>query len=464
MSATPELTSFSLADAADLVRRRAVSPVELTQACLQRIERLNPSHKAFITVTAELALQQARAAEQEIAHGHYRGPLHGIPVALKDLIDTAGILTTAGSAVFQQRVPPEDAEVVRRLKIEGAVLLGKTNLHEFAYGGSGMVGFFGMARNPRSPDHIPGGSSSGSASAVGSGLCFAALGTDTAGSIRLPASLCGVVGLKPSYGLVSARGVIPLSWSHDHIGPMTRTAQDAALVLQAIAGYDAADVGSREFPNGDYTGALASSTHALRLGIARQYFFDDLEAEVAAAMNNALQVLETLVASLSDASVPIDTGLTVRTAEIYAYHQALLAQHSDLYQPETLRRIRSHEGIPASDYIHKRRELDALRRAAPDLFAQHDLLITPTSPVPAPSIAELQAKPDDLRQRELLLLRNTRPFNILGLPAISVPCGFTRAGLPVGLQIAGPPGGEARVLQLAHAYEQATGYCRTAEL
>ncbi|MGI9101738.1 MAG: amidase [Terriglobales bacterium] len=456
MSPTSELTSLSLSAAADMVRRRSISPVELAQACLREIELHNPALKAFITVTDELALQQARAAEQEITHGHYRGPLHGIPVALKDLIDTAGVRTTAASAVFQQRVPPEDAEVVRRLKVEGAVLLGKTNLHEFAYGGSGMVGFFGMARNPRSREHIPGGSSSGSASAVATGLCFAALGTDTAGSIRLPAALCGVVGLKPSYGLVSARGVIPLAWSHDHVGPMTRTVEDAALLLHAIAGYDPADIGSRSFPQEDYAAAIGAGTREMHLGIARQYFFEDLEPEVAAAVNNALQVLETLVAGLSDASVPIDTDTTVRTAEIYAYHSSLLPQYADLYQPETLRRIRSHEGITATQYIHKRRELASLRRAAADLFAEHDLLVAPTSPQPAPSIAELQAKPDDLRGREIMLLRNTRPFNVLGLPAISVPCGFTRSGLPVGLQIVGPPGGEARVLRLAHAYEQAT--------
>jgi aspartyl-tRNA(Asn)/glutamyl-tRNA(Gln) amidotransferase subunit A len=456
MPSAKELTTLTLTDTAALVSGKAVSPVELTQACLERIERLQPTLNAFITVTADTALQQARSAEREIVHGRYRGPLHGIPVALKDLIDTAGVRTTAGSALFQDRVPTEDAPVVRRLKAEGAVLLGKTNLHEFAYGGSGVVSYYGAARNPWAREHITGGSSSGSAAAVAAGLCFAALGSDTAGSIRLPAACCGIVGMKPTYGLVSARGVIPLAWSYDHVGPMTRSVRDAALALQAVAGYDAGDATSREFPESDYSEKLDQDTNALRIGIVRQFFFDDLEPEVAAAINNALQVLETLTGGLSDASMPIDTDRTVQAAESYAYHSQFLADHSSLYQPETLRRIQRGEAISARDYILKRLELDQLRKAAADLFSEFDLLVTPTSPATAPALAELQANPEDLRRRELILLRNTRPFNVLGLPAISVPCGFTAEGLPVGLQIAGAPGDDARVLQLAHAYERAT--------
>jgi aspartyl-tRNA(Asn)/glutamyl-tRNA(Gln) amidotransferase subunit A len=456
MSPVSGLSYLSLSDVASLICEKKVSPIELTQACLARIEKLNPSLNAFITVTADLALEQARAAEQEIANGRYRGPLHGIPVALKDLVDTAGVRTTAASALFQERIPTKDATVVRRLKLEGAVLLGKTNLHEFAYGGSGIVSYYGAVRNPWAPEHITGGSSSGSAAAVAAGMCFAAIGTDTAGSIRLPAACCGIVGLKPTYGLASASGVIPLSWSHDHVGPMTRTVRDAAMVLQAICGFDAGDITSREIPEEDYEAALEQETTSLRLGIVRQFFFDDLDAEVAAAINNALQVLESLTADLSDASMPIDTDRSVQSAEIYAYHAQYLNEHQDLYQPETLRRIKRGESISAKEYILKRNELEHLRRAADDLFCDYDLLVTPTSPVVAPALAELQANPDDLRRRELLLLRNTRPFNVLGLPAISVPCGFTRAGLPVGLQIVGAPGQDARVLRLAHAYEQVT--------
>jgi Asp-tRNA(Asn)/Glu-tRNA(Gln) amidotransferase A subunit family amidase len=366
------------------------------------------------------------------------------------------VRTTAASALFQDRIPAEDATVVRRLKVNGAVLLGKLNLHEFAYGGSGVISYYGVVRNPWSREHITGGSSSGAAAAVAAGLCFAALGTDTAGSIRLPAALCGLVGLKPTYGLVSARGVIPLSWSYDHVGPMARTVRDTALVLDAIAGFDAGDITSRPFPESNYAATLEDDTRSLRLGIVRQFFFDDLEPEVAAAVNNALQVLETLTAGLSDASMPIDTDRSVQSAEDYAYHAQFLAEHAGLYQPETLRRLKRGESITARGYILKRNELEHLRRAAADLFSDYDLLVTPTSPAVAPTLAELQANPEDLRRRELVLLRNTRPFNVLGLPAISVPCGFTRAGLPIGLQIAGALGDDGRVLQLAHAYEQAT--------
>ncbi len=456
MSPALELSRLTLSEAARLIGGRSISPVELTQACLERIQKFNPVLNAFITVTAGQAMAQARAAEREIAGGHYRGPLHGIPIALKDLIDTAGVRTTAASALFEKRVPAEDAEVARRLKSAGAMILGKTNLHEFAYGGSGVVSYYGAARNPWAREHITGGSSSGSAAAVAAGMCYAALGTDTAGSIRLPAACCGIVGLKPTCGLVSARGVIPLSWSYDHVGPMTRSVRDAALVMNTIAGYDAADISSRDWPKGDYTAALETETSALRLGIVRQFFFDDLEPEVAAAVNNALQVLETLTAGLSDASMPIDTDRTVQSAEIYACHASFLETGAELYQPETLRRIKRAESITASEYILKRNELEALRRTAADLFCDYDLLITPAAPVVAPALAELQASPDELRRRELVLLRNTRPLNVLGLPAISVPCGFTRAGLPVGLQIVGAPGDDARVLQLAHAYERAT--------
>jgi aspartyl-tRNA(Asn)/glutamyl-tRNA(Gln) amidotransferase subunit A len=468
MPAASELCTLTLAEAATLVHQQKLSPLELTQACLERIGKLDSGLNAFITVTRDPALEQARAAEREIANGRYRGPLHGIPIALKDLIDTAGVRTTAASALFQNRVPTEDATVVRWLRDKGAVIVGKLNLHEFAYGGSGVVSYYGAVRNPWSREHISGGSSSGAAAAVAAGMCFAALGTDTAGSIRLPAALCGVVGLKPTYGLVSARGVIPLSWSYDHVGPLARTARDAALLLQAIAGYDAGDVASRQFPECDYTAALGQPTRSLRLGIVRQFFFDDLEAEVAAAINNALQVLETLTAGLSDASMPIDTDRSVQSAEAHAYHAQFLSDHSDLYQPETLRRIKRGETITAKEYILKRNELEHLRRAAADLFSDYDLLVTPTSPAVAPPLAELQANPADLRRRELILLRNTRPFNVLGLPAISVPCGFTHSGLPIGLQIAGAPGDDARVLQLANAYEQATEWhktnCRMVEL
>ncbi len=437
------------------LRRKEVSPVELTRACLDRIEKLNPLLNAFITVTSESALAEARAAEIEISRGEWRGPLHGIPIALKDLIDTAGTRTTAASALFERRIPAEDAEIVRRLRQAGAVILGKNNLHEFAYGGSSLVSFFGDVHNPCNQAHIAGGSSGGSAAAVTAGLCYAAIGTDTAGSIREPAALCGCVGIKPTYGRVSTRGVIPLSWSLDHVGPLAASVGDIAVVLQAIAGYDRMDPCSVDVPASDYVSGLSESTKRLRVGVSRDYFFDDLDAEVGAAIENALDVIRSLVSTVQDVHIEVPTDRTVQSAESFAYHAENAGRTPESYQPETLRRIRSGEKISAADYIHRRREMDQERRRAHDFFSEVDLLVTPTMSIPAPAIADLKKDPAALRPAELTLLRNTRPFNVWGLPAISLPCGSTKSGLPIGLQIAGPHWREDLVLQLAYAYEQA---------
>jgi len=443
-------------DLAPRLRRKEVSPVALTRACLDRIEKLNPALNAFITVSTVSALAEAQAAEIEISRGEWRGPLHGIPVGIKDLIDTAGVPTTAASGLHRSRVPGEDAEVIRRLRQAGAVILGKNNLHEFAYGGSSLISFYGEVHNPRNGEHIAGGSSGGSAAAVAAGLCYAAIGTDTAGSIREPAALCGCVGLKPTYGRVSARGVIPLSWSLDHVGPLATTVSDAALVLQAIAGYDALDVGSADVPVADYVSALREDTKTLRVGIPRAHFFDDLDDEVCPSVEQALSVIGTLVKEVREVRSDLPADRTVQLAEAFAFHAENVARTPELYHPETLRRIRNGENISAAEYIQRRRELELARRQACDIFAEVDLLVTPTTPIPAPVIADLQKDPDALRPAELLLLRNTRPFNVWGLPALSLPCGFTKRGLPIGLQIAGPHWREDWVLRLAHAYEQAT--------
>jgi aspartyl-tRNA(Asn)/glutamyl-tRNA(Gln) amidotransferase subunit A len=452
MTSDPGLLTITALGAA--FRAQRLSPVEVTTHCLERIARLDPELHAFITVTAEPALAQARTAEDELARGRDRGPLHGVPIALKDLIDTAGVRTTCASQLFEDRVPTDDAEVTRRLHAAGAVLLGKLNLHEHAYGGSGVVGHYPAARNPRNPAYITGGSSSGSAAAVGAGLCYAALGSDTAGSIRVPAALCGIVGFKPTYGLVPLRGVFPLAWTYDHVGPMTRTVRDAALVLQAIAGYDADDFTSAELAVPDYTAALGVD-EPLRIGVARPFFFADLDPEVAAAIERALGIIAGLGPSLHDVELPIDDDRTVARTESYAIHRAWVDSAPERYQAETLRRIRTGESIAATDYVTKLHELQMMRRRAAAQFAGVDLIVTPTVPVPALSFAEIEAAPDTLRSRELVLLRNTRPFNILGTPAISVPCGTTRAGLPIGLQLIGPPGADARVLRFAAAFERA---------
>ena len=438
------------------LRQGVISPVELTRDCLERIQKLNPALNAFITVTAESALLQARQAEVEIQRDHWRGPLHGIPLGLKDLIDTAGVRTTAASAMFKDRVPAEDAEVVRRLKQAGAVLLGKQNLHEFAYGGSSVISFFGEVRNAWNPAYIAGGSSAGSASAVAAGLCYGALGTDTAGSIREPAALCGVVGLKPTYGRVSTRGVIPLSWSLDHLGPITRTVTDSAVMLQAIAGHDPQDTNCVDVAVDDYVATLSGGIKATRVGVPRKFFYEDLDPEVGAAVAQALGVFESLGAEIFEIDLAVPTDRTLQAAESYAYHAHLVARSPQLYQPETLRRIRTGENISAVAIEESRRELKGMRSEIGQVLEKIDVLVTPTTPIVAPALAELKQNPDLLRPRELALLRNTRPFNVWGLPAISVPCGFTRAGLPIGLQIAGPYWSESRLLQVARAYEQAT--------
>jgi len=454
----PMTIPTTISELAPRLRAREISPVDLTRTCLDRIEKLNPALTAFITVTAESALAEARTAEAEIQRGEWRGPLHGIPIALKDLIDTAGVRTTSASALHKDRVPIHDAEVVRRLRTAGAVIVGKNNLHEFAYGGSSLVSYFGDVHNPWNHAHISGGSSGGSAAAVTAGLAYAALGTDTAGSIREPAALCGCVGIKPTYGRVPSRGVIPLSLSLDHVGPLTSTVADAAIVLQAIAGYDSADLTTPNIPVADYVGALREDARPLRVGVLREYFFDDLDPEVAAAMELALKSIETLVAEMKEVKLNVPTDRTLQAAESYAYHAENAGKTPELYQAETLRRIRSGESITAAQYIKSRRELDEARRSIAQAFTGVDVLVSPTMPMPAPAIADLRATPEALRPAELKLLRNTRPFNVWGLPAISVPCGFTQSGLPIGLQIAGPHWREDLVLRVAHAYEQATAW------
>lgn len=433
----------SIAEVSDLIQRGDVSPVELTRECLNRIEELNPTLNAFITVTADSALAEAQLAETEIRSGNWRGPLHGIPIGLKDLIDTAGVRTTAASAVFKDRVPTEDAEIVSKLKAAGAVILGKQNLHEFAYGGSSLVSQFGLVRNPVNPEFITGGSSGGSAAAVASGMCYAAIGTDTAGSIREPAALCGVVGLKPTYGLVSTRGIIPLSQSLDHAGPITRTVEDAAIVLEAIAERPA-----------DHRVNFKTNLKRLRVGIPRTFFFDDLNAEVASSVEHAIADMAKLGAEIHDIDLAVSTDRTLQAYESYRFHREMVAKSPELYQSETLRRIRSGEKITNEQYEIARLHLESERAQIADLFHKMDVFVTPTTPIPAPRISDLMGDPAQLRPAELLLLRNTRPINVWGLPAISVPCGVTSSGLPIGLQIVGSHGREANVLRLAYEYEQ----------
>lgn len=433
----------TITEVSELIRRVELSPVALVRECLDVIEQLNSSLNAFISVTAESALAEAKQAEAEIRSGHWRGPLHGIPIGLKDLIDTAGVRTTAASAAFRDRVPTEDADVVRKLRAAGAVLIGKQNLHEFAYGGSSLISHFGPVRNPVNFEFIAGGSSGGSAAAVASGMCFAAIGTDTAGSIREPAALCGVVGLKPTYGLISTQGIIPLSISLDHAGPITRSVEDSAILLDAIAP-DA----------GGYRKSLAGEARNFRVGIPRKYFYEDLDPEISAAVEQAISQFERMGWSIQDVELPINEDRTVFLAESYAYHRDRLASSPEQYDPETLRRVRAGSEITDAQYQAAILELQKIRQEIVKHLAEVDILLTPTTPVPAPLISGLTKDISQLRPAEILLLRNTRPINVWGLPAISVPCGLTSAGLPIGLQIIAGRGQDAKLLNAARACER----------
>ncbi|MFY9906689.1 MAG: amidase [Terriglobales bacterium] len=445
----------SIRELSQKIRDRSISPVELTHDCLARIEKLNPLLNAFITVTAESALEQARLAEREIFRGKYLGPLHGIPIGLKDIIDVAGVRTTAASALFKDHIPTEDAQVVRRLRCGGAIILGKQNLHEFAYGGSSMISFFGEVHNPWDLTRIAGGSSGGGAVSVAAGLGFAAVGTDTAGSIRLPAAYCGVVGLKPTYGRVSTRGVVPLSSSYDHVGPITTSVYDAALMAQVLSDYDSPNP-CADHPVPSLISAFDEFPTNLRVGIPRAFFFDELHPEIAEAIEKAIQIFAGLHAEIRDIKLEVPTDRTLASAEAYAYHKSFVEKTPELYQPETLRRIQSGAKISTQDALRASRDLQTSRHDIQAIFNDVDVLLTPTVPIPPPKIADLKANPDQLRPQELTMLRNTRPFNVWGIPTISVPCGFTKDGLPIGLQMAAAPWRGIVLLQAAQAYEQAT--------
>ena len=441
---------LTLLEAADQIRARKLSPVELTRECLANIDRLNPTLNAFITVTRELAVAQARKAEEEISKSNYRGPLHGIPIGLKDNIDTAGIRTTAGSNQYRERIPTEDAEIVRQLKLAGAVIVGKTNMHEFAFGGSGVISAFGPARNPWDHACITGGSSSGAAAAVAAGMCVAALGTDTAGSVRCPTALCGLVGHRPSQGLLSNAGTIPLAESFDTPGPITRTVADARVILLALAPV--------RYPALSQTDRVDLTK--LRVGVARN-LAKDLEAEVADCFESAVRSLVKLVAYVEDVSVEVQPAWDVRNFEIYRYHRTMIERTPELYDPRTLDRLRASAGVKEIDYVNQRESLKE-GSLADSLFERVDLVLSPTVPVAAPSVAKLEAMVSPaLRAYELhSLLANTIPFSFLWWPSVSVPCGFTKAGLPVGLQISARPGSDLQVLRIADAYEQATNWHR----
>jgi aspartyl-tRNA(Asn)/glutamyl-tRNA(Gln) amidotransferase subunit A len=447
------LSVLSLAEVSARIRSRTVTPTDLVQACLTRIETYNPKLNAFITVTREQALAQARELDAEQRSGKFRSPLHGIPLAIKDNIDTAGIRTTAASEVFDDRIPQEDAEVARRLKAAGAICIGKANLHEFAMGVTSAVSYFGPVRNPWALDRNPGGSSGGSGAAVAADLCYGALGTDTGGSIRIPAAYCGIVGLKPTYGLVPIRGIVPLTLSFDHCGPMTRTVEDAAVMLNILAGYDKLDITSVEHAKENYVESMKQPVSALRLGIPRAPFYDLLDPDVAKAVEEAIGVLAKLAKSVKDVALP-SANITL-PAERLAYHEEMIAREAGRYQLPTRRALQNGANLKVTDYVRARWQLDLLRRTIDDAFADFDLVVLPTRRRPPVPIAAAIKQAENVTPRNPES-ENVTPFDVYGIPAISIPCGFSSGGLPIGLMIAGPRFSEGRVLAMANAYERAT--------
>ena len=462
---TAELALLSIQDLAPLIRSREVSPRDLVRACLDRIDRYDGTLNSFITVLAEPALATAEAAEREIAAGAYRGPVHGVPVAVKDLLATAGVRTTSGSRIEADCVPDYDATVVERLREAGAILLGKLNLHEFACGPTSTSPHFGRVGNPWHPNRIAGGSSGGSGSAVKASLVTAAIGTDTGGSIRIPAALCGIAGLKPTYGWVSRFGVTALAWSLDHVGPMTKTVEDAALMMNAIAGYDPRDPGSSDVPAPDFTQDLRLGARGLRIGVPRAFFFERLEPGVRSAVEEAMTVFERLGAELREVTIPdIEYAgiaqLAITMSESAAYHLDYIRQRAGDYAPDVRLRLESGRFVPAPRYLQALRARSYLIEMTRRTMADLDALMTPTVAVTAPEPGlthlEVEGKREDIRTA---LTRLTSPFNLVGLPALTVPCGFSD-GLPVGLQIVGKPFAEATILRAGWAYEQATDWHR----
>ena len=460
-----ELARLTIREAATLIGKREVSPVELIDATLERVDRLQPTINAFITVMHEAARRDAKRAEAEIARGRYRGPLHGIPISLKDLYYTRGVRTTAGSKVLANFVPTHDATVTAKLRRAGAVIIGKNNLHEFAPGSTNDNAHYGTCRNPWNLTCIPGGSSGGSAAAVAASLGMASMGSDTAGSIRLPASLCGVVGLKPTAGRVSLHGVVGLSWSLDTTGPLTRTAEDCALVMEAIAGYDRKDPVSARAPVPRYSEGLKGDLAGLRVGIPREHFFQTSSAEVADLVRKGIRVLEGLGASVREVATPLAGVSTyaanvITRAESAAYHEHWLRTQGDDYSPDVRHRLETGFYFSAVDYIKAQQIRTLVRREFDQVMEEVDLLVTPTTPIPAPPIATPEAvgAPGSEQEGILLLVTLTRPHNMAGLPAVSVPCGFTADGLPAGMQLGGRALDEVTVLRAAHAYQQATDW------
>lgn len=457
-----DLLQLTLSDAAAAIQKKQVSPVELTEAALARAERLQPLLYSFITILYDGARRQAKEAEAALMRGEYRGPLHGIPIGIKDNLATAGIRSTVGSKVLADYVPDEDAEVVRRCKQAGAVIVGKENLEEFAAGMTSNNMHYGAVHNPWNLDHVPGGSSGGGGANVASGVTFASLGTDFGGSVRLPGTFCGIVGLKQTFGRVSQRGLMVTSYNGDHIGPMTRTVRDCALMLQVMAGYDPLDPSTVPVPVPDYTEHLGKDVRGLRIGVPANHYFEMLDPEVEAAVRQAIVALEALGMTSRKVSLPMMKyagAMRLPTmADTVVTHELLIKKGRADYGPHVLYRTLAGQFVLGTDYAKGMKVQRLIKEEHARVLQEVDVLVTPTAPIPAPRIADnnvvVGGKTHPVRgPGSGSVSRNTSPSNGTGLPAISVPCGFTKSGLPIGMQLIGRPFEEALLLQIAHAYE-----------
>ena len=449
---------MTIREAAGALRARRVSAVELAAAATARIGRLNSQFNAFITVTGKQAREEARQADAELAAGRDRGPLHGIPVAVKDLFSTRGVRTTCGSKVYEDFVPGMDAAVVERLRAAGAVMLGKLNMHEMAYGITSANPHFGPVRNPWNPEHSPGGSSGGSGAAVAAQMVYAAMGSDTGGSIRIPAAFCGVVGLKPTYGRVSRYGAMPLAYSLDHMGPLARSVRDAAMVLNAIAGYDRRDPTSARHPVADFVPGDGCSIRGLRIGFPENFYFEHLDEGVERSVRGVFTRAQSLGAVVKPVRVPdiaaLNTvGRVIQLAEASAVAVPFL-KHREKFGPDVLALLDQGRLVPATDYINAQRLRRMMSREFDQLWAEVDCLIAPTTPTTAPRTGDatvrLGGRDEDVR---LATTRLVRGINVLGLPALSIPCGLGASGLPIGVQIIGPAWDEALILRIGAALE-----------
>ncbi len=460
-----DLLERTAAELARLIRRRELSPVELTEQTLRRIDATDSRVRSYITVCHDQALETARRAEREIAGGSYRGPLHGIPLALKDLFDTAGIRTTAGSRILADNVPTRDSEVARRLTAAGAILVGKANMHEFAMGPTSTNPHHGAVRNPWNLECVAGGSSGGSASAVACGQAIISMGSDTGGSIRIPAAFCGIVGFKPTFGRVSRRGVFPLSWSLDHVGPMTRTVEDAALMMQVLDGYDREDPGSVEAAPLDYLAGLTEdSARGVSVGVPHAFFWERLHPDLPPAMERTLRTLNDLGAELRELDLPHAEAAqwaaqVISPAEAAARHHRWLRERPADFGADVRRRLAIGSLISATEYVTALRGRALIRRLWAEARRDVDVVVAPTTPVPAPKVGQTHISVGGAEEDTgYCLPRLTRPFNVTGEPALALPCGFTSDGLPLSLQVVGRAFADDLVLRVGHAYERAAGW------